>query len=649
MSAWVHRRLGLAWPRCKPRRLCRARSVLLVALCIALQAGSSWSPAAAIEPPVTSTTLRPPEVVELPLFQLPYAAGSVFWVTQGNAGPYTHQARGPLEFAWDFLMGEGTMVVAARAGRVVAVEGGMSGGGLSDLYGGRANYVLVMHADGRYSLYLHLATAGVLVSPGQWVEAGEGIGLSGSTGFSSGPHLHFQVQGAELPTVGRSLPVAFPEVGVPALGTAPVSRNRYVPTPPAPIAESGALASAGAGVDVRSQLLTHQLLPVSAAWVSMGGVSPVEVPVRLKTLDAASAVRVVASGTGHAALSGTVTTPTPGWVAVWAEYFDGVRWRVVADADGRPVAAAHDVEAASVFLAEPGVTAWAQAGAGSQTGAQAEVEVVAGRAVEAEFRVENAGGGAVRLLDVNAELWGPSGALESEGGGTSMYLRPGESGRWTGTFIPRTPGTFTVRPRARDAAGKAVILQPRRVGQPAEVSVTVVAGGGPTDPGDGSDEGGGGSGDEPPTFADLPVGHPAHDAVQALVGRGVVAGYAGPGGLRVFRPDEPVTRAQFAKMLVGARGLPVPEGGSHPFLDVERSGPADLYPDDYIAAAFSAGLLWGVSLDPPRFAPYSSVTRRQVALVAARAGLSDPAVPGAQWAAASRGEVAVVLARLLAP
>lgn len=642
--------MGRGCPRCKPWRLRRVGAVLLIAVCSALLAGSSWSPAAAIEPPVTSTTLRPPEVVELPLFQLPYAAGSAFRVTQGNAGPYTHQARGPSEFAWDFLMGEGTMVVAARAGRVVAVEARMSGGGVSDLYGGRANYVLVMHADGRYSLYLHLATAGVLVSPGQWVEAGEGIGLSGSTGFSSGPHLHFQVQGAELPTVGRSLAVAFPEVGVPTLGTAPVSRNRYVPPPPAPIAESGALASTGAGVDVRSPLLSHQLLPVAAAWAPMGGALPVEAPVRLKSLDAAGAVRVVASGTGHTALNGTVTTPTPGWVAVWAEYFDGVHWRVVAAADGRPVAAAHDVGVASVFLAEPGVTAWAQAGAGSQTGAQAEVEVAAGEVVEAEFRVENAGGSAVRLLDVDAELWGPGGALESEGGGTGMYLRPGESGRWTGTFIPRTPGAFTLRPLARDAAGKAVTLQPRRVGQPAEVALTVVAaGGGPTDPGDGSDEGGGDSGDEPPVFADLPVGHPAHDAVQALVGRGVVAGYAGPGGLREFRPDEPVTRAQFAKMLVGALGLPVPEGGYHPFLDVERSGPADLYPDDFIAAAFSAGLLWGVSLDPPRFAPRASVTRRQVALVAARAGLSDPAAPGIQWAAASRGEVAVVLARLLAP
>ena len=44
------------------------------------------------------------------------------------------------------------------------------------------------------ALYAHLQESGVLVRPGQHVRAGQQIGLSGNTGFTTGPHLHFAVQ-----------------------------------------------------------------------------------------------------------------------------------------------------------------------------------------------------------------------------------------------------------------------------------------------------------------------------------------------------------------------------------------------------------------------------------------------------------------------
>lgn len=59
-------------------------------------------------------------------------------------------------------------------------------------YGGYGNYVLVRHHNGLETLYGHLSKQ--LVKVGQLVKAGELIGLGGSTGRSSGPHLHFEVR-----------------------------------------------------------------------------------------------------------------------------------------------------------------------------------------------------------------------------------------------------------------------------------------------------------------------------------------------------------------------------------------------------------------------------------------------------------------------
>lgn len=64
----------------------------------------------------------------------------------------------------------------------------------NDYYRGHpvfGGYVIVYHGRGIYSAYAHLS--GTLVESGQWVDQGDVIGLSGSTGVSTGPHLHFEI------------------------------------------------------------------------------------------------------------------------------------------------------------------------------------------------------------------------------------------------------------------------------------------------------------------------------------------------------------------------------------------------------------------------------------------------------------------------
>jgi len=75
----------------------------------------------------------------------------------------------------------GLRVVAARRG--VVVSSGWSGG-----YG---NLVILDHGDGVRTCYAHLSA--ISVSNGQVVEKGQEVGRMGSTGRSTGPHLHFQV------------------------------------------------------------------------------------------------------------------------------------------------------------------------------------------------------------------------------------------------------------------------------------------------------------------------------------------------------------------------------------------------------------------------------------------------------------------------
>ncbi|MBO3738225.1 M23 family metallopeptidase [Actinoplanes flavus] len=91
------------------------------------------------------------------------------------------QRWGRLHAGVDLAAAFGAPVVAAGAGTVVS----------AGLHGGYGNSILIDHGNGYLTHYGHLSVIGVEV--GQVVKAGEHIGDEGSTGHSTGPHLHFEV------------------------------------------------------------------------------------------------------------------------------------------------------------------------------------------------------------------------------------------------------------------------------------------------------------------------------------------------------------------------------------------------------------------------------------------------------------------------
>ena len=141
------------------------------------------------------------------VYQLPYAPGNEFKVTQSFNGTFSH--KGSNKYAIDWKMPVGTPVRAARAGVVVKIKDGSAKGGSSLKYDPFNNYVLVRHDDATLGQYCHLQKNGALVKPGQVIKAGDVIALSGNTGFSSGPHLHFCVFKTRNGRERESIPISF--------------------------------------------------------------------------------------------------------------------------------------------------------------------------------------------------------------------------------------------------------------------------------------------------------------------------------------------------------------------------------------------------------------------------------------------------------
>ena len=120
-------------------------------------------------------------------YDLPYHKGKSFLMYQGYNGTFSHQNENSL----DFVMPEGTEILAAREGLVIDVLQSNNKSCPTVSCATFGNYVSILHSDGTIAQYFHIQQNGAKVNIGDTVTKGQLIALSGNTGWSNGPHLHF--------------------------------------------------------------------------------------------------------------------------------------------------------------------------------------------------------------------------------------------------------------------------------------------------------------------------------------------------------------------------------------------------------------------------------------------------------------------------
>lgn len=123
------------------------------------------------------------------VYDLPFNTSKKVLIIQGYNGSYSHKG----EYSLDFRLKKGSLVCASREGIVHKIKDEFKKGGPKKKYLSKGNHIIIKHSDGTYAAYWHLGHKGVLVKPGDTIKKGEIIGFSGNTGYSSWPHLHFDV------------------------------------------------------------------------------------------------------------------------------------------------------------------------------------------------------------------------------------------------------------------------------------------------------------------------------------------------------------------------------------------------------------------------------------------------------------------------
>lgn len=189
---------------------------------------------------------QPVEVV------VPFGCGRSFPVSQShNTGSHLQND----SWAWDFRMPEGTPIVAAADGVVRLAQGDSTRGACDPAYARFANYVVIGHANGLETQYLHFSK--VVVRPGDPVKAGQLIGYSGQTGWACGAHLHFKVARTERsgwnnPSIpariaGYGDPPVETLVAAPACKTPEIQVAQAVPAVATPVGQEQNAAGGSAG------------------------------------------------------------------------------------------------------------------------------------------------------------------------------------------------------------------------------------------------------------------------------------------------------------------------------------------------------------------------------------------------------------------
>jgi murein DD-endopeptidase MepM/ murein hydrolase activator NlpD len=123
------------------------------------------------------------------IYWLPYQDSRRFLLVQAANSKMSHRD----ELSLDFKMKPGSLICAARDGIVIQAKGDSNMGGLDDRFLAQGNHIIILHSDSSVAKYWHLAFEGLHVKAGDMVKQGQPIALSGNTGYSAFPHLHFQV------------------------------------------------------------------------------------------------------------------------------------------------------------------------------------------------------------------------------------------------------------------------------------------------------------------------------------------------------------------------------------------------------------------------------------------------------------------------
>ena len=125
------------------------------------------------------------------IYSLPFENNKKVFLIQAYDSKMSHKG----EFALDFKIKKKTKICAARDGVVIAAREDSDEGGLKPANMSDGNYISIQHEDGSVAHYWHLIKNGVLISVGDTITKGQVIGLTGNTGYSAFPHLHFEVVG----------------------------------------------------------------------------------------------------------------------------------------------------------------------------------------------------------------------------------------------------------------------------------------------------------------------------------------------------------------------------------------------------------------------------------------------------------------------
>lgn len=139
------------------------------------------------------------------IYDLPFENKKKVFLIQAYDSKMSHKG----EYALDFKVKKKTKICAARDGVVIASRKDSDKGGLKPENMSDGNHISIKHYDGSVAHYWHLVKDGALVNVGDTITKGQVIGLSGNTGYSAFPHLHFEVIGHDGAGAYKQLPTRF--------------------------------------------------------------------------------------------------------------------------------------------------------------------------------------------------------------------------------------------------------------------------------------------------------------------------------------------------------------------------------------------------------------------------------------------------------